>query len=120
MNDQPYLPGLEPSHEAEDCLTIRLSKVHQPLAPPGGSPNLDEAVWLLRELAECVGEYETPADLSRAIALILTPIVAAMGFVTPQECSPCRIVPGEAKAAFRAILEGIYGETLARQGCRLL
>lgn len=105
-----------------DIVTTKFSKVRatSPAKPARNLPaSIEEAAEVLTELAKCIGEYESPGDLSRAIAVIMTPWCVAMGLLTPQQCPPCRIIPKEAKARFSTILDAIYGGA-AKQGCRLL
>jgi hypothetical protein len=65
-----------------------------------------------------VGEYASAGDLSRAAALLLTPMTVQLGILSREHCPPCRIYPEKARQTFTGILEALYGD--ANAGCKLV
>ena len=103
-------------------LEIRMTKVHKSVVPEVSrhdfNPNLEEARETLLGLIDSIGEYETEADKSRAIALLITPMAVKRGHLTTEQCPPFKIKPKAAKEVFADILDVLYGED-AKLGCKL-
>jgi hypothetical protein len=103
---------------------IRMTKVYNdrlPKLPPHGlNPSLEQARATLIGLLDSLGEYETAADKSRALALLMTPALVkwGVGGLTPEQCPPFKIRPKAAKALFAGVLAALYGED-APLGCTL-
>jgi len=72
----------------------------------------------LLALLDSLGEYATPEDRSRAMALILTPGIVFEGLLLAHECPPYKIEPEAAKRVFIQLLRSVYGE-YAELGCSI-
>jgi hypothetical protein len=64
-----------------------------------------------------VGEYASAGDLSRAIALMITPMAVRLGLLSREQYPLYRIYAEKARQAFTGILEALYGD--ANVGCKL-
>jgi hypothetical protein len=78
-------------HVGPSYLTIRMTRVNdQPSLPPfnlpGSTGNIEEAKEVLMSLVTAVGEYASAGDLSRAVALLLTPMILRMGILSREQC----------------------------------
>jgi len=108
-----------------DRSIIRLTKLYQPWSVPPPLPvnsrrNIEAAKQIITGLVRSLGAYEQPVHLSRAVALLLTPMAVDLGLVDSDDCPPYDIRPRAARERFRALLNALYGEQLTKRSCQIL
>jgi hypothetical protein len=78
--------------------------------------SVEDARVAMLALVDAIGEYETPADRSRALAFILSPGMVRGGILRRDDCPPYKIEPTIARDTFITLLVILYGKDM-ELGC---